>query len=173
MKLPRRKFLHLALGVSALPVASRVAWAAQQKTFQEIIVGTWLAVSVDNIRPDGSRFQAFGPNPKGIMMFDSNGRFSYQMGRSARAKFASDNRLQGTPEEDRTTVQGSLAYYGTYSIDEAGRTLHLYIEGSSYPNFEGIDNKRTLSSLTEDEMKWYSPAGSIGTAAEVVWKRAK
>ena len=27
MKLPRRKFLHLAAGVAALPAVSRVAWA--------------------------------------------------------------------------------------------------------------------------------------------------
>ena len=158
---------------TALAFVSLMGEAVAQKTLKEIIVGTWLAVSVENIRSDGSRFQAFGPNPKGIMMFDANGRFSYQMARASRPKFVSDNRLQGTPEENRTTVQGSLSYYGTYSIDEADRTLHLYIEGSSYPNFEGVDNKRTLTSLTEDEMKWYAPAGSIGTTAEVVWKRAK
>ena len=29
MKLPRRKFLHLAAGAAALPAVSRVAWAAQ------------------------------------------------------------------------------------------------------------------------------------------------
>ena len=114
-----------------------------------------------------------GPNPKGILMFDANGWFSFQLAQPGRSKFASDNRLQGTQEENRATVQGSLSYYGKYSVDEADRILHLYIESSSWPNFDGIDNKRIITSLSNDELKWYSPAGSVGTTAEVVWKRAK
>jgi hypothetical protein len=146
---------------------------AQTKTLKEQLAGTWLVATVENIRPDGSRFESLGPNPKGILMFDPNGWFSFQLAQHGRPKFASDNRLQGTPEENRATVQGSLSYYGKYSIDEADRVLHLYIESSSYPNFDGIDNKRIITSLSEDELKWYSPAGSIGTTAEVVWKRPK
>ena len=146
---------------------------AQKKSLKEQLVGSWLIVTADNIRPDGSRFQSLGPNPKGILMFDANGWFSFQLAQPGRSKFASDNRLQGTPEENRATVQGSLSYYGKYSVEETDRVLHLYIEGSSYPNFDGIDNKRIITSLSEDELKWYSPAGSIGTTAEVVWKRAK
>jgi len=61
----------------------------------------------------------------------------------------------------------SLAFF-----DPSG-VLHLYIESSSWPNFDGIDNKRIITSLSDDELKWYSPAGSVGTTAEVVWKRAK
>jgi len=142
-------------------------------TLEEQLVGSWLIVTADNIRPDGSRFQSLGPNPKGIMMFDVNGWFSFQIAQPGRPTFASDNRLQGTAEENKATVQGSLSYYGKYSVDEADRVLHLYIESSSYPNFDGIDNKRIITSLSEDKFTWYSPAGSIGTTAEVVWKRAK
>ena len=146
---------------------------AQKTTLKEQLVGTWLIATADNIRPDGSRFQGFGPNPKGVMMFDANGWFSFQLALPGRPKFASDNRLQGTAEENKATVQGSLSYYGKYSVDEADRVLHLYIESSSWPNFDGIDNKRIIASLSDDELKWFSPAGSIGTTAEVVWKRAK
>jgi Lipocalin-like domain len=146
---------------------------AQKTTLKEQLVGTWLIATADNIRPDGSRFQGFGPNPKGVMMFDANGWFSFQLALPGRPKFASDNRLQGTAEENKATVQGSLSYYGKYSVDEADRVLHLYIESSSWPNFDGIDNKRIITSLSNDELKWYSPAGSVGTTAEVVWKRAK
>jgi tripartite-type tricarboxylate transporter receptor subunit TctC len=32
MKLPRRKFLHLAAGAAALPAASRIAWAQTYPT---------------------------------------------------------------------------------------------------------------------------------------------
>jgi hypothetical protein len=149
--------------------------SAQQstKTLRERLVGTWLVTAADNVGPDGSRFQAFGPNPKGIMMFDANGWFSVQLGQSGRPKFASDNRLQGTAEENKTTVEGSLSYYGNYYIDEEVRVLHLYIESSSWPNLDGIENKRIITSLSDDELKWHSPAGYIGTTDDVVWKRAK
>ena len=56
--------------------------------------------------------------------------------------------------------QRSIRFNG-HSIDDANYT------------FDGIDNKRIVASLSDDELKWYSPAGSIGTTAEVVWKRAK
>ena len=40
MKLPRRKFLHLAAGAAALPVVLRVAWAQTYPTRPvRIIVG--------------------------------------------------------------------------------------------------------------------------------------
>jgi Lipocalin-like domain len=168
---------RIILGISAVTTLGLVFLSglavAQTKSLKEQLVGTWLVAAVDNIRPDGSRFQSLGPSPKGIMMFDATGWFSFQLAQPGRPKFASDNRLQGTAEENKATVQGSLSYYGKYSVDEADRVLHLYIESSSYPNFDGIDNKRIITSLSEDELKWYSPAGSIGTTAEVVWKRPK
>jgi hypothetical protein len=167
----------IILGISAATTAGLVTLAgfavAQRKSLNEQLVGTWLVATVDNIRADGSIFQSLGPNPKGILMFDANGWFSFQLAQPGRPKFASDNRLQGTAEENKATVQGSLSYYGQFSVDETDRVLHLYIESSSWPNFDGIDNKRIVTSLSDDELKWHSPAGSIGTTAEVVWKRAK
>jgi hypothetical protein len=39
MKLPRRKFLHLAAGAAALPVVSRIARA---QTYVRIVFDGWL-----------------------------------------------------------------------------------------------------------------------------------
>ena len=169
----RTNLLSISAATALAVVLGPETGVTQKKTLKEQLVGTWLVASADNIRPDGSRFQGFGPNPKGILLFDANGWFSFQMAQPGRPKFAIDNRLQGTAEENKATVQGSLSYYGKYSVDEADRVLHLYIESSSYPNFDGIDNKRIITSLSEEKFTWYSPAGSIGTTAEVVWKRAK
>jgi len=38
---------------------------------------------------------------------------------------------------------------------------------------EGTNAIIEITSLSDDELKWYSPAGSIGTTAEFVWNRAK
>jgi len=47
-------------------------------------------------------------------------------------KFAANNRQAGTPEENKAVVQGSLAYFGTYSVDEAAKTVTIHIESCSF-----------------------------------------
>jgi hypothetical protein len=59
----------LAVGLSA---SNSVA---QQKSLKEQLVGTWTLVSSDQVRPDGSKLKQFGANPKGINVFNANGRF--------------------------------------------------------------------------------------------------
>jgi tripartite-type tricarboxylate transporter receptor subunit TctC len=49
MKLPRRQFLHLALGATAVPVGSRVAWAESYPTRPITIVVPYAAGSVTDI----------------------------------------------------------------------------------------------------------------------------
>ena len=61
--------LCFAAGLSASDVL------AQQTLLKEQLVGTWLLVSSDQVRPDGSKLKQFGANPKGINVFDANGRF--------------------------------------------------------------------------------------------------
>src|SRR5260370_36846836 len=61
----------LCLAVSLSASAS----LAQQKSLKEQLVGTWTLVSSDQVRPDGSKLKQFGANPKGINVFDANGRF--------------------------------------------------------------------------------------------------
>jgi hypothetical protein len=68
---------------------------SQQRSLKEQLVGTWLVVAVDNIRADGSRFQSLGPNPKGIMMFDANGWFSFQLAQPGRPKFCIGQSVAG------------------------------------------------------------------------------
>ena len=143
----------------------------QQKTLKEQVVGTWTYVSVDTVRPDGSREQMYGPNPKGLVIFDSTGRYALVNARADLAKFASNNRTQGTAEENKAVVQGSIAHFGRYTVNEADRTITFYIEGSTFPNWSGIEQKRPFT-VSGDELKWTTPA-SGGGLGEVVLKRAK
>ena len=143
----------------------------QQKTLKEQVVGTWSYVSVDTVRPDGSREQMYGPNPKGLGVFDSNGRYIFLNGRSGLPKFASNNRMEGTPEENKAVVQGMNAHFGRYTVNETDKTLTFHIETSTFPNWNGIEQKRPFT-LTGDELKWTTAASGGGTA-EVVLKRVK
>jgi hypothetical protein len=68
----------LAMTTTALCLAVSLSSSdslAQQKTLKEQLVGTWTLVSSDQVRLDGSKLKQFGTNPKGINVFDANGRF--------------------------------------------------------------------------------------------------
>jgi Lipocalin-like domain len=146
---------------------------AQQKPLKEQLVGTWTIVSADNTRPDGTKFQLFGPNPKGILVLDGNGRTAFMLMSSGRPKFASNNRNTGSPEENKATVQGSIAFFGTWSVNEADKTITTRIEASTFPNQEEQDQKRIITSVTADELRYINPATTTGDKAETVWKRVK
>ncbi len=161
-----------AIGISALIVG--VSFPREGATAQSAddIVGTWTLVSVTNEK-DGQTVEPYGPNPKGSFMLDGK-RFSLVVVRPGRPKFASNNRLTGTPEENKETVQGSIAYFGTYSVDDTDKTLVSFqIEGSSFPNWEGVEQERVLK-ITGDQMDYTNPTISTGAGvARLVWKRAK
>jgi len=157
----------LFLGV-ALPSGEAVG---QEKTLKEQLVGTWTYDSVDTVRPDGSRTPMFGPNPQGLASFDSNGRYILLTSRSGQPKFASNNRTEGTPEEYKAVVQGTIAHFGRYTVNEADKTITFHIETSTFPNWNGVEQKRPFT-LTGDELRW-TTAASSGGSAEVVLKRVK
>jgi hypothetical protein len=165
---------------SAFPFAAMVALLSLgvqtlAQSAQDQLVGTWMLVSVYIEGPDGSRFDAFGANPTGILIMDGNGRISVQFIGSDLPKFASNDRLEGTPEENKAVIKGMLCYFGTYSVSDVDHSLNIHIEGSSFPNWTGADQKRFLT-LTEDEMKWINPTASTGGpgfTGHTVWKRAK
>ena len=75
--------LSLAVGLSASDAL------AQQKPLKEQLVGTWTLVSSDQVLPDGSKLKQFGSNPKGINVFDANGRFFIMVASADNSKIAS------------------------------------------------------------------------------------
>ena len=134
------------------------------------LIGTWAWASVDNSTPDGAKTQPFGPRPGGYLTFDADGRFFWLITRPGRAKFASGKRDQGTPEENKAAIQGSLAYCGTYSI--SNDTLILKIEASSYPNEEGAEQRRTFA-VNGDELTWKNPTVSTGASGVARLRRVQ
>jgi hypothetical protein len=137
------------------------------------LAGSWSLVSNTIENNDGSKFDQFGPNPKGLLMLDEAGHWSVVMTCASLPRFASKDRGKGTPEENYAVVSGSLAYFGAYSIDEANRTMTVRIEGCTFPNWIGTEQKR-LFTLNGEELILTNPAPSVGGgSARVVWKRAR
>ena len=164
----RRSILSLCattvLGISMLP-GNAAAQTAKD------LVGTWKMVTNINIAPDGRRSESFGPTPNSILTFDANGRFVFVGTRPDLPKFASNNRMQGTAEENKAIVQGSIAYFGTCSVVD--KVLIQKVEGSTWPSWIGTDQKRPIISFMGDDMKIANPATTLGGTSEGTYKRMK
>ena len=157
----------LALGAMTVLTVATPGVASGQSA--KDLVGTWTLVSTDTVRSDGSRIPTFGDTPKGLIVFTSDGHFIYLYSRGDLPKFVSNNRITGTAEENKAVVQGSIATFGTYSV--AGTDLLIKVEHSTFPNWIGADQKRTIA-VTGDQLKWTNAAGSGGGVVELVLKRA-
>jgi hypothetical protein len=161
-KMNRRALLNLSI-ITALGFGFSPSGAfAQQTSLKDQLVGTWTLAVAD----------AFGPNPKGQLIFDANGHFSAALVRAALPKIAANNRSQGTADEYKAIMGGTLAFFGTYSV--SGTDLNFRVQGGSYPNWDETSQKRTNVSVSGDELKYTQPTPSGGgPAAVVIWKRAK
>ena len=61
-----------------------------QKTLKEQLVGTWSLASWEQVMPDGSKVHNYGTNPKGVVVFDTNGRLFVMFARPDLPKIASN-----------------------------------------------------------------------------------
>jgi hypothetical protein len=123
---------------------------AQEKSLKEAVVGHWqlVSVSVNGRTP-------YGDNPNGSMFLDAAGHFSVIVVSEGNAR--------------------SLAYFGTYTISDADKTMMVHIEdsaGGGTPNAAGRDLKR-LVILNGDELSVQNllATGEPG-GVKVTWKRA-
>lgn len=147
--------------------------AATAQGVQDQFVGTWTLVSIRYVQPDGSAVEPFGPNAKGMLVFDGT-RFATQVMAAKLPKFGSNNRMVGTPEEYKAISHGVVAYFGTYTVNDSARIVTLHIERSSFPNWERTDQQRKFE-FVGNELR-YTAASSTANPAEsavLVWKRAK
>ena len=166
----QRAFTVVAVSALVLGTGLLANGAAQQKTLKDQLIGTWTFVGSTGKNPDGSPI--WGANPKGLLIFTDNGRYSSHIVRSDVPKFAAKNRLQGTPDENKAAVHGSIGTFGTYTVDEASKSFTVRFEASSYPNNTGTEQTRPFT-ITGDDLKITNPASSAGGQTELTYKRAK
>jgi hypothetical protein len=164
-------FAMTGVGLAMLPGGAEAQRRRRKKESglnPRLLSGHWSLVSADTVKADGTRSQPFGPNPTGVAIFEPNRRFSISLVNPDMPKFASNDQNTGTDQENKAVAQGSLSYFGTYRLARDG-TLSLEVEGSSFPNWNKVDQMRMVTSLTANELKW--TASGAGGSAETVWKR--
>jgi Lipocalin-like domain len=144
---------------------------AQQKSLKDQLVGAWTLVSATTTLPGGK--PAYGSSPKGLLIFLNNGIYSTQLLSSDRIKFASNNRATGTAEENKAAVLGSVANFGTYSVNELNKTYTIQFEGSLYPNLEGAEQTRPFM-IEGDQLTITNPSPTVGgPPSYLIYKRVK
>lgn len=159
--------------VVGLLLGSSTLWA-QQKTsaLAQQLPGTWALLSAVN-EQEGRKTDVFGPKPRGTLILTPESRYALILMRAGLPKFAANNRAKGTAEENQAVVQGSYAGFGRYTAEEGrGLTVILHIEGSTFPNWDGQDQKRIMT-LAGDELKMTTPASAVGGTNYLVWERVK
>ena len=115
------------------------------------IVGAWKLVAFEFRKDDGSVIYPFGADARGSVIYTESGRFSGQLMRIDRPKFAIPDQMKGTSEEIEANYKGSISYFGTYEVDSEKREINHFVEGSIFPNMEETQQKRTYE-LNEKQL---------------------
>jgi hypothetical protein len=136
------------------------------------IAGTWTLVS-SVTEKDGMKTEQFGSGAKGMLVFDASGRFVLTIIGPDLPKFASNNRAGGTEEENKAVVSKSIAMIGTYILNISDKSLIFRVDSATFPNWNGTEQKRLISVLNDDELKYITPTASSGGVGTVTWKRAR
>lgn len=129
--------LALALGVS--DVASAGGPIATD------LVGAWKLVTVYDQFADGTRRDTWGADPQGLLVFTPQGTFSAIIVAADRAPKA------GSVPSD--PVGPAIAYFGSYTVDEAAHTFTTRVWQSTFPQWRGLDQLRKIEELNADHLK--------------------
>lgn len=160
----------LAFLLAACAGIPTAAVAQSRTTERSPLAGTWTLVAADLLHPDGSRTRDYGAAPKGRLMVDAAGHYSLQIFKSERPRFASGAKAKGTPAELAAATLGASTHYGTMRVDTAAHVLTVSIEGASFPNEEGTQQRRAYV-LHGDTLSYHVPARPDGNVPISVWRR--
>jgi hypothetical protein len=69
-------------------------------------------------------------------------------------------------------VHATTATFGTWTVDEATKTLTIRYTATLFPNQAGTESKRVIS-VTGDELRVSNPMTGSGMESDTVWRRAK
>src|SRR6266852_8059074 len=164
----RNTLAALAASLLLLSLAVPAGDAAAQGA--KSLVGSWAAVSAVVTDASGKKTDTFGPNPRGMLVFTSDGRYTVTIMRASLPKFAANNRNKGSAEENQGVVAGSIAHFGKYKVED--KAIVFNVESSTYANWDGAPQKRPFT-VSGDQLKYVVPSASVGGTAELVWKRVK
>jgi hypothetical protein len=136
------------------------------------IVGAWKLISYKIQKDNEKAIYPFGENALGSLIYTDSGRVSAQVMRSDRPKFASGDQMKGTAGEIKANYESYISYYGSYEIDKKNGFVIHHVEGSLFPNWEGLGLKRFFK-LSCNRLTLIATAFEDGSryVATLIWER--
>ena len=169
MKLGRLVLLGAALGsLAACDMEARSAQRVPNK-----VAGTWTMVSA-RIDLNGRNRPAYGPKPSGMLVFTEGMHFVEVLTDSTVPKFASNVRGDGTNEENRKAMAGSIGFFGSYTVDGNGEFSGNRVDGSTFPNWVGdVRTRKELGLTVDGDRMTEAFQRPDGTRIAIVYERAR
>lgn len=164
--------MNLLLGLTFATFAGLAMPSTPSPQQESPLRGTWTLVAADKILPNGETARDYGDKPKGRLIVDAKGRYSLQIFKSERSRFAADNKADGSADEFKSAVMGSSTHYGTVTIDPKDGMVVFSIEGSSFPNWEGTVQRRQYK-LDGNEFSYRVPPRADSSIPVSVWHRVE
>lgn len=156
------------ISLAVATVAMSLAAVAQTPS----IVGTWVLTGAEKLLPDGKRVADYGPNPHGLVIFTADGYYSVQIYRAERLKFASGDKLKGTPDEYREASLSTSVHFGRYSVDTVKHTITFNVDRASFPNQDDTTQVRAYETKG-DELSWKVAPRPDGSVPITILRRAR
>jgi Lipocalin-like domain len=138
----RLRAIIVSAFIATIPVAAALA---QGSSLKDQLVGQWQLVSVgiNNTRP-------YGDNPTGSMLLDAAGHYSIIVVSNGGAR--------------------NISYYGTYTVDEANKSMTMHITGGTRANAAGRDQTRQVTVDGDQLIEQTLPGRK--SSIKMTWKRA-
>jgi Lipocalin-like domain len=130
-----------------LTLTSPMSAAFAQQGLKDRIVGTWKIVSWESLRPDGRAVNIWmGAHPTGVIMYQPNGYMAVQIMADPRPTFAQNPATSSSSNDEfRNAFFGYYAYWGTYTINDAGNGVTHNVQASERPAEVGMKYARSVS----------------------------
>ncbi len=144
-----------------------------QKATRQALLGAWKLASAEFRHNDGTIVEYLGRDPDGMLVYTADGFMSVHLMRRDRPRFSTNDRLGGTMEQIKSAFQGYHGYYGTFPVNEDEQSVTHHLQGASFPNWVGVDQKRFLQ-LSSGELTLRTiPLLLRGqeTVGYLVWRR--
>jgi hypothetical protein len=142
----------LIIGPVSFARSETLEHVAATKLARGTIIGAWRLVGIDFSGPNGPLMDpVFGPNPQGIIIYDSSGWMSVQIVTANRPTIARPaSRTSGVPSSDEAMLASQAfntyyAYFGSWEFDPVESVITHHLKASLLPYETGSDYRREVT----------------------------
>ena len=154
------------IGTIGLAAAIQAEPAARDR-----FIGVWRLIRCERKSKDGRIEYPYGEKPVGRITYDRAGRMSALLMRPGRRSTVAPgvSLIAGnaTGEEIREAVNGFIAYFGTFDVDESTQVVIHHVQACLVPSWVGTDLKRTYR-FNDNRLVLTVVTASV---LELIWER--